>query len=56
MKYKGFKYLTSWTWFVIFPTITLLFNDRVYMHKNLAIEIHWLGFHLRWFWIKEYWK
>lgn len=27
-----------------------------YFDKNFAIEVHWLCFHLRWFWIEEYWK
>lgn len=53
MKYKSFNYLISWTWFVIFPTITILKDEPQYLDKNFSIQFHWLGFHLRWFWMKE---
>ena len=53
MTYKGFKYHIDWTWLVIFPTITILKDEPQYFDKNFAIQFHWLGFHLRWFWIKE---
>ena len=56
MKYKGIKYLMCWKWFVIIPTITILKDEPQYLDKNFSIQFHWLGFHLRWFWIKEYWK
>lgn len=54
MTYKGFKYHIDWTWLVIFPTIIILKDEPQYFDKNFAIQIHWLGFHLRWFWIKEF--
>ena len=53
MKYKGFKYFIDWKWFVIIPTITILKDEPQYFDKNFTIQFHWLGFHSRWFWIKE---
>ena len=53
MTFKRFNYMADWKWIVIFPTITLLMDEPRYQEKNFSIQIHWLGFHLRWFWIND---
>ena len=56
MKYENFRYFISWKWLVIFPTIVILKDEPQYFDKNFTIQLHWLCFHLRWFWIKEYYN
>ena len=56
MRFQNFWYFISWKWLVIFPTIVILKDEPQYFDKNFTIQLHWLCFHLRWFWIKEYWK
>ena len=56
MRFQNFRCFTSWKWFVIFPTIVILRDEPQYFDNNFAIQVHWLGFHLRWFWIKEYYN
>lgn len=56
MKYKNFGCFISRNRLMILPTIILVKDEPQYFDKNFAIELHWLCFHLRWFWIKEYWK
>ena len=53
MKFKNFSYILEWTWIMIFPTITILKDEQQYMDRNFSIQLHWLGFHFRWFWLKE---
>ena len=53
MKLINFKNKTDCNWVVIIPTITLFFNDPIYIRKNFAIELHWLVFHIRWLFERE---
>jgi hypothetical protein len=53
MKFKKFYNLTDRCWIVFFPTIVLTINDPIYREKNFSIQFHFLGFHLKWFFIKE---
>lgn len=52
MKFKGFRFEHYWNFFVVFPTIIIFANEQRYFSNNLSIQIHWLGFHLRWLWEK----
>ena len=52
MKFQFSRYKD---WIYILPTIVLVRNEPMYYAKNFAIQIHWLGFHIRWLWVdKEY--
>lgn len=53
MKFKHFYFQIVWCWFVVIPTIIVMKDEQIYMNKNFSIQLHWLGFHLKWFWIKE---
>ena len=52
MRFKGYTYIADWSWIVIIPTITLIFNKPVYREKNFRITFHWLGWHIRLSWME----
>lgn len=52
MEFKRFYFQIIWEWFFIFPTIVICKDEQHYYDKNFSIQIHWLCFHLKWFWIK----
>lgn len=37
----------------LLPTIRLYLNDPLYTNENFSVEFHFLGFHVRLFFIKE---
>lgn len=51
MKFKHFYFQIHWDWLVLIPTIIISINEQMYYDKNSSIQFHWLGFHLKWFWI-----
>ena len=53
MKFKHFNFQIHWDWFVLIPTIIIMIDEQIYYDKNFSIQLHWLGFHLRWFWIRR---
>lgn len=53
MKFNKAYFQVSWNWFVVLPTIIIVRNEQMYYEKNFSIQFHWLGFHLRFLWIKE---
>ena len=53
MKFERFRYIKSWNWLFILPTVCISINEKIYMEKNFSIEIHWLGWHFMWLWLEE---
>lgn len=51
MKFKHFYFQIHWDWLVLLPTIIIMIDEQMYYDKNFSIQLHWLGFHLKWFWI-----
>lgn len=51
MKFKHFYFQILWNWIVLIPTIIIMIDEQMYYDKNFSIQFHWLGFHLKWFWI-----
>jgi len=50
MKFKYFEYLKDKTWIHILPTIVIRTDDPTYYCKNVALQIHILIWHFKWFW------
>ena len=53
MKFKDYKCQVFKDFWVLVPTVALNFNSPVYYGRNLAVEIHFLCVHMRWFWLEE---
>ena len=53
MRFIDFRYEVWTDWWFLLPTIIINLNQKVYSEKNLAVEIHFLCIHMRWFWSKE---
>lgn len=49
MKFERCRFLIDWTWFYLIPTIVITVNEHYY---NFSINIHWLGIHVKWQWVK----
>ena len=54
-KYKlhSFRFETYKDWWVFPLAITFNLNNIVYWERNFQIAIHFLCFHVRWFWVAE---
>lgn len=53
MKFKKFEfacYINSW---FLIPTIRFIFNDFLYYPCNFAIQVHFLCWGMRWFWLEK---
>lgn len=51
-----FKKLIAWKdrdVFFLFPTIVFVFWEPRYNCKTFAIQVHFLFWNLRWFWMEE---
>lgn len=52
MKYRKFNYIKDFDWFYIIPSLVITKDEAQYISKNFSIQIHWLGFHIMWFWMR----
>ena len=52
MKFDRFRFMNAWDWIYIMPSIALIWNEQIYYKENFSINLHWLGFHFQWRWLK----
>lgn len=53
MKFQGCRFnLWKKDWYIL-PGLQLFFNDPIYARKNFSIGLHFLCFHVRWFWLER---
>ena len=50
IKFKNFMFYTAWDWLFIFPSVIIEKDNVMFSRHNFSIQIHFLGFHMRWLW------
>ena len=53
MRFLKFTFYKDFECLFIVPEIVITIDEPIYQEMNFRISLHWLGWHLGWFFIKK---